>query len=564
MKIRILQIFLLIEFQVLFFHSSAQSFDENLKNWQDHKFSMFIHWGLYSVPAGVWHGSRVDGYSEQIQGHARISKEEYGKLAATFNPVFWNPDSVAFLAKNAGMRSIVITSKHHDGFSMFHTRYSKYNVVDSTPYKRDIIGELSESCRKYGLKFGVYFSLIDWNYPGALPFTSTKNSDSIPPAHHQFNLKQLEELLTNYGEISEIWFDMGSPTYQQSKELRDLIKRLQPNCLINGRIWNNQGDFAVMGDNSLPKNKMGVPWQTPASMFEETWGYRSWQNRGSADLKFRDKLEDLIKVVSLGGNFLLNISPTGEGRIVPFEKEVLLKMGKWLDENGEAIYNTRPVDLQMPDWGYMTQKPGKIYLHIFRNPIDNNLVIKGLNSVITNIHVLNHAGKSLAYNVRRNGLNIDLKDVVTADLPLEIVIEYSGALLIESKNLVKAKCKRYELTTSNAENYYSYSGHDYYSNRPVVVKKVWCLADVKAGKYKLKMDFSSESAGTPLLLIVDSAEHEIYPDACKKLTGSNLLRYELIIPNPNSNTMHVQLFNSALNPTTELTVKNLKISILAQ
>jgi alpha-L-fucosidase len=434
--------------------------------------------------------------------------------------------------------------------------------VDSTPCKRDVIRELSESCRKYGLKFGVYFSLIDWNYPEALPFSSTKNSDSIPPAHHQYNLHQVQELLTNYGDISEIWFDMGSPTYQQSKELRDLIKSLQPNCLINGRLWNNQGDFAVMGDNSLPRNSMGVPWQTPASMFEETWGYRLWQERGMADVKFRDKLEDLIKVVSLGGNYLLNIGPTGDGRIVPFEKEVLLKMGKWLNENGESVYNTRPVDLPTPNWGYLAQKPGKIYLHVFRNPNNNKLVIKGLNAIISKVYSLNHADKSLPFSKERNGLSINLKKVEYVDLPLVIVAEFSGPLLIEAKNLVKAKDNRYELITSNAENYYSYTGHDYYSTRPVVVKKVWTLAQVKAGKYILKIDFSCDRGGAPLKLIVNTSEYEIYPDTCKKLTGSNLLRYELTISNPNSRILQIQMFNSEVNPVTELKVKDLKISVL--
>jgi alpha-L-fucosidase len=226
------------------------------------KFSMFIHFGLYSVPAGVWKGQQIGEYNEQIMAHGKIPKDEYAALAKIFNPVNWNPDSVATLAKAAGMKSIVITSKHHDGFAMYHTKYSDFNVVDATPYKRDILKELAEACRKQGLRFGVYFSLIDWHFPGAMPM-SKSNSDSIPPSHHQFNLNQVTELMTNYGSISEVWFDMGKPTLEQSKELAGLVKKLQPNCLVSGRIWNDQGDFAVMGDNASPNFRLGTLWQTP-------------------------------------------------------------------------------------------------------------------------------------------------------------------------------------------------------------------------------------------------------------------------------------------------------------
>jgi alpha-L-fucosidase len=323
---------------------------DGVREWQNQKFSMFIHFGLYSVPAGVWKGRQIGEYNEQIMAHAKIPKDEYSALANVFNPVNWNPDSVAMLAKIAGMRSIVITSKHHDGFAMYHTKYSPFNVVDATPYKRDILKELAEACRKQGLRFGVYFSLIDWHFPGAMPM-SKSNSDSIPPVHHQLNLNQVRELMTDYGPISEVWFDMGKPTPEQSKELASLVRTLQPNCLVSGRIWNDQGDFAVMGDNATPDFRVGTLWQTPASMFHETWGYRSWQVRGDAAQKAVEKLTKLIKIVSNGGNYLLNIGPMGDGSIVPFERDVLTMIGTWFSKNGEAIYNTTPSLLPEQSWG---------------------------------------------------------------------------------------------------------------------------------------------------------------------------------------------------------------------
>ncbi len=541
----------------------SQSNNPTLKEWQDHKFSMFIHWGLYSIPAGFWNGQKIDRYSEQLQGHARISNEEYGKLASKFNPVKWNADSVALLAKKAGMKSIIITSKHHDGFSMFHTKYSEYNVLDATPYKRDVIKELSESCKEYGLKFGIYFSLIDWNFPGALPFSSTKNSDSIPPLHHDFNLHQVGELMSNYGDISEIWFDMGSPTFQQSKELRDLIKKLKPNCLINGRLWNNQGDFAVMGDNSLPKTKMGVPWQTPASMFDETWGYRSWQERGNVDEKVIDKIEDLIKVVSLGGNYLLNIGPTGDGDIVPFEKEVLIKMGIWVRENGEAIYETKASQLPSQNWGYITQKPGKIYLHVFKFSKDNKLVINGLEAVINKVYLLNQHEQQFKFSKKKNAISIDLNLKNTDQLPKVLVIDYQGELILKHSILVKPSGKgQYQLTAANAEKYYSYSGHDYYSNRPVVVKMGWNIPATKATNCKIKLYYTPKDSDKELKLKVNGKDYSITLPILTKQTENNQMIYELDnIELPANQQITIRLSNKEEYPAKALELDEVKILV---
>ena len=242
--------------------------------WLSQKYSMFIHFGLYSQLGGVWNGKLVEeGYSEQIQSFAKISKEDYMAVANDFNPIKWNADSVAALAKAAGMKSIVFTSKHHDGFCMYHSKYTDYNIVDATPFKRDVMKELADACHRYGIKFAVYFSLIDWNFPGN--HITPHNADDVSPEHHSFNMKQVEEIMTGYGPISEIWFDMGSLTSEQSKELYDLVTRLQPGCMISGRLGNDRGDFSVMADNQIPDYKIGTPWQTAASFFSETWSYWS-------------------------------------------------------------------------------------------------------------------------------------------------------------------------------------------------------------------------------------------------------------------------------------------------
>jgi alpha-L-fucosidase len=300
---------------------------------------MFIHWGLYSLLGGVWRGKRIEGYNEQIQAHARIPREDYEALAKDFNPVKWDPLAVAGLAKEAGMTFIVLTAKHHDGFSLFHTGQSPFNVVDTTPYGQDIVKGLSEACASVGLGFGVYFSTIDWHYPGATGIDywpdgrGVRNDNEIPEAHAVFNERQLAELMTGYGPISEVWFDMGRPTPEQSKAFADTVHRYQPETMVSGRVFNYQGDFTVMGDNEIPPYSIEEPWQTPASIFPETWGYRSWQERGDPADKIREHVANLTKVVTHGGNYLLNIGPRGDGSIVEFEAEVLRGIGQWLSQN---------------------------------------------------------------------------------------------------------------------------------------------------------------------------------------------------------------------------------------
>ena len=450
--------------------ASAQIAQDAYKQWHRNKFSMFIHFGLYSVYGGVYNEKPVTfGYSEQIQSFAGIFSDWYGNTALGFDPVKFNADEIVALAKEAGMRSIVITTKHHDGFCMFKTATTDYNSVDATPSKRDYVKELSDACRRGGINFAIYFSLIDWHFPHAYPISS-HNCDFITPQHHEFTKAQVTELLTNYGPVSELWFDMGSNRPEQSKELYELVHKLQPNCMVSGRLGNGWYDFAVMADNKYPEGALQAPWQSAASMFDETWSYRSWQERGDKHEKAMEKLRSLINVVSHGGNFLLNIGPRGDGSVVEFESDVLKEIGAWLKVNGKAIYGTEASPFRENfAWGTSTRKDNKLYLILSgeyptNGAIELSLPGYKLQESKGNLNSATMKGNKLMISLPENAYNNQTIQVVELSFDREVIPQTNA-------NSVR---------TAN----YSYDCFDYYSNYRSTVSYEWALKK-KASKVEL-------------------------------------------------------------------------------
>ena len=483
---------------------TAQIDSAALQQWRNLKYSMFIHWGIYSQLGGVWEGKQISrGLSEQIQAHAGIYSDVYANVAKQFNPEKWNADSIAVLAKQAGMGSVVITSKHHDGFAMFNSAYTDFDVVDATPFKRDVIKELADACKKHGLKFGLYFSLIDWHYPQASPISS-HNSDYITPEHHQFNKQQVTELLTNYGPISELWFDMGSQSVAQSSEMRELVHTLQPNCMVASRIGNDMGDFTVMGDNQEPDYIIGVPWQSPASFFDETWGYRSWQKRVPVEEKIKEKLTSLIRVVSRGGNYLLNIGPRGDGSVVEYEKEVLLKIGDWLKKNSEAIYKTEPDPFHVAfEWGSVTRSKNKLCLHVLAKPKNGIINLPGLTGNISKVFVLDN-NIPCKYKKTANDVVIELPASfnVTDEFKV-IVLEFNGDYKVKPANILSVKPDGISLNTHNAFKYYSNSGIDYNTRFTSIIQEAWTLHPSISGTYLPQLYYTDEEKGKTIELTLD-------------------------------------------------------------
>jgi len=416
--------------------SDVSSNEAHLQNWQKMKFGMFIHWGVYSIPAGVWEGEQVEKLGEQIMRHADISISDYEALAKQFNPINFDADAVVKLAKNAGMKYVILTSKHHDGFAMFKSEVTDYNIVDFTPYKKDILKELAEACKNNGLKLGLYYSTPDWHFNGESQERNPTDGKlsvfgKVSKENEDYQVAQLKELLSNYGEIVELFFDMGEPTAAQSKRFRDVVKELQPNCLINGRVMNNQGDFITMPDNHLPDVPIyDVAWETPGT-FYHTWGYKSWVKGAPLPTQIKKQIRNLSKITCMGGNYLLNIGPKSDGTVVAYEQDVLKGVGEWMKIHNEAIFETEVNPFKMLKWGYSSVKPTshKLYFHVFDWPKDGNLKIPGLKNTVTKAYHLSAVSK-IALNVIENG---DDKVIEIGTNPTNknvsiIVVEYEAQL----------------------------------------------------------------------------------------------------------------------------------------
>ena len=345
------------------------------KWWQDAKFGMFIHWGLYSDLAGEWQGQRTKSIGEWIMKHLDIPITEYEKIAESFNPVEFDADKWVELARNAGMKYIVITAKHHDGFAMYHSHCSKYNIVDATPFRRDPMQELAEACRRADIKLCFYYSQAqDWHDPDGYGYGPVPDEQKNFKRYLDEKCKpQLRELLTQYGDIGLIWFDtpmIMSP--EHSREVADLVKSIQPNCLVSGRIGNEFGDYMSTGDNKIPALPYYGDWEVPATL-NDTWGFKSDDhNWKSAD----ELIRLLVKINSRGGNYLLNIGPDGKGGIPQPSIDILEQAGKWMDGNAESIYATSPVPVFPFDMdGIMfTHRPQRLYMHLFDWPEKVNIM----------------------------------------------------------------------------------------------------------------------------------------------------------------------------------------------
>ncbi|WP_320129900.1 alpha-L-fucosidase [uncultured Sphaerochaeta sp.] len=335
------------------------------KWWSEGKFGLFIHWGLYSLLAGEYKNQKTENIAEWIMHDLHIPSKEYEKLATQFNPAHFDADYIVKLAKDAGMKYIVFTSKHHEGFALYHSKVSSYNCVEASPFGRDPIAEFRQACDKYGIVLCLYYSQAqDWDDPDGCEDGIGEEGKNFRSYLDAKCIPQIKELLTNYGDLGLFWLD--TPMYmtlQESTELRTIIKELQPHCMISGRIGHSLGDYMTTGDNFIPLLPYPGAFEVPATI-NSTWGYNKYDENWKSPEKI---LRSLVKIVSRGGNYLLNIGPTGDGDIPPESLQVLSEVGDFMALNGDSIYGTKPIPVYPYDidWGYFTGKSGKLYIHIF-------------------------------------------------------------------------------------------------------------------------------------------------------------------------------------------------------
>lgn len=385
--------------------------DNNMKMrwWRESRFGMFIHWGLYSMMAkGEW-----------VMYIDRIPVKEYEKLADEFNPDQFDAEEWVKLAKATGMKYIVFTTKHHDGFSMFKSNVDRYNIVDGTPFKRDVVAELAKACDKHGLRLCFYYSHVrEWRHPHAqsLEMISPamygnfgnfwdypdENKKNLQVYIDEFDMPQLKELLTQYGPVGIIWFDTSSLIRpDQAQELINWIRSLQPDCLVNSRVGDHADfDYYSLGDDQVPDFNKGVDFETPMTICD-FWGYNTMPGNRYRDVK--EMIQQLVDIVSLGGNYLLNVGPDARG-IVPIEAQERLKgIGEWMKVNSEAIYATMASPFPAkPSWGRITAKENVLYLHVYQ--WSGSIMLTGIQSKVTAISCLADPGRKITWTQEPCGL----------------------------------------------------------------------------------------------------------------------------------------------------------------
>ncbi|MCD8101517.1 MAG: alpha-L-fucosidase [Alistipes sp.] len=377
----------------------------------DGNYAMFIHWGLYSALGGVWDGKTYYGASEWImeKGMAGINPDEYKALARGFDPQGFDARAIARLALDAGMKYIVITSKHHDGFAMFRSS-DPFNIVDATPFGRDPMRELADACRELGLGFGFYYSHSqDWTHPGgrkAPRVDKDGNPKTFDDYFYEKCLPQVEEITTNYGDIEIIWFDTpGNLEKKYAEILHDVVRRNQPDALIASRIGHGLHDYVTLGDMEVPLENVEGLWEG-IDVTNDSWGYNWYDTNWKTPETI---LRTLISTVARGGTFMLNVGPDGDGRVPEAARRSLLSAGRWIARYPEAVYGAgaSPWGHALP-WGDAVSDGNKLYLTVFEWPRTGELWIPGLRVPVRSARILGGDGQPLTWSASGNWTVLDV------------------------------------------------------------------------------------------------------------------------------------------------------------
>lgn len=414
--------------------------DARMGWWRDARFGMFIHWGVYSVPAGEYKGQRIDRIGEWIMHELRIPEKEYREFAKGFNPVKYDPDAWAQLAKDAGMKYIVITSKHHDGFALFPSDATEWDIADASPYGKDLIGPLAKAAHDKGLKFGLYYSQAqDWNHPGgakAKPKDDGRNAGkpaewdaaqagSFDDYLTQIAIPQTKEILDHYNP-DVLWWDTPVEMNKARAERFLPILAAHPNLIVNNRLVRPEpkGDFDTP-EQRIPGTGIKGDWETCMTM-NKTWGYKSFDHDWKS---VKTLLTNLIDIASKGGNYLLNIGPKPDGTIPQESIDRLHAIGKWMKVNGDAIYGTTASPVPRPEWGRITKKVKDgnttLYLHVFDWPTDRRLPV-GVGNEVVECSLLADSSRKFDVDRSDDGLTVNLTGSPPDEIASVVVLKIKG------------------------------------------------------------------------------------------------------------------------------------------
>lgn len=494
--------------------------DERTRWFREAKFGVFIHWGPYAVL----------GRHEWARHRYQIPQAEYDVYARNFNPVRFNADEWARMAAGAGAKYIVITSKHHDGFAIWRSKVGTYDM-EITPYAGDPLKQLAEAARRQGLRLGFYHSIMDWHHPDYRPrrhweYPKDYKEGGDNRRYVNFMKEQIRELLTGYGDVAMMWFDgeweHTLPNLKAEDEVYDFIRALQPNTLINDRIYQrrpgNKADFGTP-EQFVPATGVRAPdgrailWEACVTINEESWGYNKYETDFKTE---RDLIRMLAEVVSKGGNLLLNVGPRPDGTIQEEFTTRLAAMGRWMQVNGEAIYGTTASPFErMPFFGRATVKNNRLYLHLFEWPADGRVTLPGLKNLVHGARLL--AGGRV--QVKREGEDVVVQLPAAAPDETASVVELTldGPPVVapfhnrpDTRGVVRLGADSCEIETrfeqrAKKENFRGHVFLTRWSRGDDV--PYWTVELPKAGRYRAEVRYAArrESAGTAFSLRAGTA-----------------------------------------------------------
>ena len=486
--------------------------DARMKWWREAKFGMFIHWGVYAVPAGTYKDKQIRGIGEWIMRNAEIPVSEYRAYARQLNPVKYDPESWAALAKQAGMKYIVITSKHHDGFALFPSEVTDWDVKDATPYGKDLIGPLASAARSKGLKFGLYYSQAqDWTHPGGAKMRLKEGESWDEASKGSFDeyLKkiaapQVREILTTY-KPDILWWD--TPTWMNAERAAPLNELI---ALRPGLVTNNRLGGGFRGDTETPEQFVPATgfadrdWETCMTM-NDTWGFKSYDTNWKST---ETLIRNLVDIVSKGGNYLLNVGPTAEGEIPQASIERLRQIGAWMNVNSEAIYGTTASPFRRLTWGRCTKKVGPsqstLYLHVFDWPADGRLEVPGLRNKVSKARLL-ASGAEVKTKSENGDLILALPKNAPDPIASVVVVEVKGPIDVDMRLPKAAADGSITLGAKIADIHNSLRAHAEVQgkgNEAVIAgwdnpetRVAWDFDASKAGSYKVQADVSGPGGG---------------------------------------------------------------------